>query len=424
MRGEILLNVMRQTIKLLALIEATTVTGPAKNLINFCRNARSPEWEAAGLPLIDTSIVTFQRGQNGRTSSLTPGEASQASQSNETDSFVRAARDSGIDVDVLYERFRFDPDVIGQLQQIVQRRAPDVIQTHMIKSHFLVKLSKLGIRYPWVAFHHGYTTTDLKMKFYNQLNRWSLPSATKVVTVCGPFAQHLVKEGVSPQRIFIRHNSITPPVSVQPALKAELREKLAIKQDEAIVLAVGRFSREKGHLDLINAIGILRDQHPGLAHKLVLVGDGPEQSRVKERARQLGSEEDVILAGQVKDVRPYYAGADVLVLPSHSEGSPNVLLEAMAWHLPVVATDVGGVSEVVSDEQSAILVPPHDPQLLATALARMLEDPLLRHRLAEAAAARVTADFSPQSYTRSLIELYSELVQPRIQSGAVARIPA
>jgi glycosyltransferase involved in cell wall biosynthesis len=96
----------------------------------------------------------------------------------------------------------------------------------------------------------------------------------------------------------------------------------------------------------------------------------------------------------------------------------------MAWHLPVVATDVGGVSEVVSDEQSAILVPPHDPQLLAAALARMLEDPLLRQRLAEAAAARVTADFSPQSYTRSLIELYSELVQPRVQSGAAARIPA
>lgn len=413
---------MRKTIKLLALIEATTVTGPAKNLINFCQNARSPEWEAAGLPLIDTSIVTFQRAKGSVSSPLETGTSKQF-QPADLDSFVHKARAGGVNVDILDERFRFDPNVIEQLKQLVARQGPDVIQTHMIKSHFLVKLSRLGRHYPWVAFHHGYTTTDLKMRFYNQLNRWSLPSATKVVTVCGPFADRLVREGVPRDRIVIRHNSIAPLAPIQASAGIDLRHKLGINENETIILSVGRFSQEKGHLDLIDAVGVLRQNHPGLPHKLLLVGEGPEQDRVRERTRQLNFDKDVIFVGQVPDVRPYYSTADLLVLPSHSEGSPNVLLEAMAWRLPVLATDVGGVSEIVEQNRTAVLVPPHDPDSMARALARLIDDSSLRNRLADASATRVVEHFSPQIYTQSLIKLYSELVTGKAEPNAQTRTP-
>jgi glycosyltransferase involved in cell wall biosynthesis len=404
---------MRQTIKLLALIEATTVTGPAKNLINFCRSARSADWESKNLPLVETSIVTFQRGTTD-----SPGPSNSNSQ-HDTNAFITAARDAGITVDVLYERFRFDPKVIAQLRRVVEDRSPDIIQTHMIKSHFLTRLSGLGRQYPWVAFHHGYTTTDWKMQIYNQLNRWSLPSATKVVTVCGPFARRLVSEGVSPERLFIRHNSINSTFTNERANATALKQSLGIKNEEQVVLAVGRFSREKGHLDLIEAMGMLSKDHPDVRYKLVLVGDGPERPAVESKARELGIDDNIIFVGQVGNVSPYYAVADVVVLPSHSEGSPNVLLEAMASRVPVVATDVGGVSEIATNEESALIVPPRQPRLFAAALARLLSDSALRLKLTEAAAARAASDFSPQSYTRSLLEFYDSVMKSTTQTASV-----
>src|SRR5439155_23779024 len=128
--------------------------------------------------------------------------------------FVAAARAQEVEVDVIPERFRFDPRAIRQLRRIVAKRAPDIVQTHMIKSHFLTKLSGIGREYSWVAYHHGYTTPDSKMRFYNQLNRWSLPSADRVITVCGAFAEDLQQEGVRRERIVVCHNSVTAPAVV------------------------------------------------------------------------------------------------------------------------------------------------------------------------------------------------------------------
>jgi glycosyltransferase involved in cell wall biosynthesis len=177
------------------------------------------------------------------------------------------------------------------------------------------------------------------------------------------------------------------------------------------VLAVGRFSREKGHIDLIQAMATLSSDDPDLKYKLLLVGDGPERLRVESAARELGLDQNIIFVGHVSNVSPYYAIADVVVLPSHSEGSPNVLLEAMALRVPVVATDVGGVSEIATNEESALIVPPRQPRFFAAALARLLSDSALRQRLTDAAAARASSDFSPQSYTRSLLEFYDSIMK-------------
>ena len=167
--------------KILSIIEATTVTGPAKNLLNFCRLARSPEFAVNGAP-VEISVVTFHRGRLSEPGAVATGSSTEVEHDDSIsdpaapNAFVAAAREMGISVDVIGERYRFDTAVLSELREIVARRAPDLIQTHMIKSHFLVKLGGLNKRYPWIAYHHGYTTTDLKMRFYNQLNRWSLPS--------------------------------------------------------------------------------------------------------------------------------------------------------------------------------------------------------------------------------------------------------
>ena len=381
--------------KILSIIEATTVTGPAKNLLNFCRLMRSPEFCRDGVPQIEVSIVTFDRvAGNGNSTA---------------NAFVAAARDFGITVDVISERFRFDRAVINQLRDIVARRAPDVIQTHMIKSHFLVKLSGLGKQYPWIAYHHGYTSTDLKMQFYNQLNRWSLPSADLVIAVCGEFAKQLTASGVPKSRIRVSHNSVKPPRIISSDEKLSLRERFGIAGDEKVLLAVGRLSREKGHADLIESVALLCTAEPDLKFKLLIVGEGPEQANLTRAVTERNLASQVVFVGHVTDVAPFYAIADVLALPSHSEGSPNVLLEAMAAGLPVIATSVGGVPEIATSEVNALLVPARDPSAFAEALQRALTEFELARTLKSNAIARA-GEFSPESHAKSLIKIYQELV--------------
>ncbi|MEO8435282.1 MAG: glycosyltransferase family 4 protein [Pyrinomonadaceae bacterium] len=395
---------MTSRIKLLCVIEATTVTGPAKNLLNFFRFSRTSEFQDQWPPM-EFSIVTFHRESGGAVRNENPASDIEFS----PNAFVAAARAEGVEVDVISERFRFDPRAIRQLRRIVARRKPDIVQTHMIKSHFLTKLSGIGRKYPWVAYHHGYTTTDLKMRGYNQLNRWSLPSAARVITVCGPFAEDLSHAGVPRDRIIVCHNSVAAPPVVSEDSKRALKERLGIVDGERIVLAVGRLSREKGHRDLVDAITRLRELNSELKFKLVVVGEGPEREDLERAVSQKGLAAFVLFIGHVENISPYYAIADALALPSHSEGSPNVLLEAMAAGLPVIATAVGGVPEIAINNQNALLVASRDSDSFARALNRLLTDTELARGLGSAAATHVIENFSPSAYARSLLRVYRSL---------------
>jgi glycosyltransferase involved in cell wall biosynthesis len=297
------------------------------------------------------------------------------------------------------------------LRQIVKLRAPDIILTQHVKSHFVMRLSKLWQEYPWIAFHHGYTNTLSRERIYNRMDRLSLPKADRVITVCEAFARELTSvAGVPRQRIHVQHNSIRAERTVGSEQAEDLRKRLGIAKDETLVLSVGRLSREKAHIDLLSAFNHLRVNNPETKSRLVLVGEGPEYSRLASAAASFRLSESVIFAGQVSNVQLYYAAADVVVLPSHSEGSPYVLLEAMAAQVPIVATAVGGVSEMVEDEESALLVPARDPRAMATAIGRILTDQELGRKLTANASRLVATRHSPETYVRSLVEIYREVI--------------
>ena len=390
-------------LRLLAVLEATTLNAVAKNILDFCQGITNLNMESPASARIEVSIVTFDRTPDSGVNQGLPNH------------FVTTARKYGITIDVLQERFRFDMGVVPALKAVVARRAPDVIATHNVKSHFLTRVCRLHRDRPWVAFHHGYTTTDLKMRAYNQLDRWSLASADRVVTVCGPFARQLQDRGIAADRISVQHNSIG---SVQPACVNDIhavKERFGLKAGHRLILTIGRLSREKGHVDLVAAFADLRDKHPGTRAKLLIVGEGPERSAIELAIRSHGLEEHVYLAGHTDDVRPYYAAADVFVLPSHSEGSPYVLLEAMNAGVPIAATAVGGVPEILTNEMTALLVQPHNPTTLGTAIDRILNDVELSKRIAANASLLVSGRFSLDSYVRSVSRLYHSLALKNIE---------
>lgn len=386
-------------IRILSIVEATNINAVAKSNLDFFLVARELKEQFADAPAVEGSLTTFSRvhGDSGA-----PNE------------FVAAARERKLEIDVIRERKRFDLNVIFALRKVVAKRAPELIVTHSVKSHFLLWRSKLWQQYPWVAFHHGYTTTDRKMRVYNRLDRWSLPLADRLVTVCQAFAMELASTAHVPfARISVQHNSIRPQPPVSGADARALRSKLGIADHELIVLSVGRLSREKAQIDLLEAFKALREMNPALKCKLIIVGDGAERRKLEAAGESLALKEHVIFAGHISDVRPFYAAADVLASSSHSEGSPNVLLEAMAAGLPIVATSVGGVPEIVKNDESALLVPVENPQAMATAIARILTDQGLAQKLTTNASALVATQHSPEQYVRSLAEIYREVLKGR-----------
>lgn len=360
--------------RLMVIVEAATMTGPAKNLVEFCRTAGR-----IGASL-EPLIVTFRRGQD-------------------TGEFESRARAEGIGTRTIFERGRFDGAAIGAVRALMEEWKPDIIETHAVKSHFVVAVRRRKTDCPWVAFHHGYTYTDFKMRLYNEIDRWSLPHANILVTVSEAFKRQLVDRGVNPERIAVLQNAIDPGwvERVRCVDREKAKRGLGLEGCQ-VILAVGRMSLEKAHSDLITAFHGIRGKLP--MARLVLVGDGPERERLEQAAG-----EGVIFAGHQSDVSRFFAIADVMVLPSLTEGSPNVLLEAMACGVPSVATEVGGVPEIVSNEKEALLVPARAPDQLAAAIGRILSEPELRVQLVEQSLAAIQLRHLPEPRTRSLMRI-------------------
>jgi glycosyltransferase involved in cell wall biosynthesis len=380
-------------IHVLALIEASTITGPAKNLLQFAQRVRQSQPESP----VQVSIATFIR----------PGMSPL---------FVETVQKTGIPLFKITERRRFDSGVLSQLSALVRHVKPDVIQTHAVKSHFLVRLAELKRMAPWIAIHHGYTWPDWRMRLYNQLDRWSLRKADRVLTVSQAFRQDLIGKGISPRRIDVLHNSIDAHwLTAQEIPEAkDLRAQLGIPFDKKVILIVGRLSEEKDHSTLLRALRRLKtdSEDSTLKPHLIIVGDGSRRQELVRTAFTLGLKDAVTFVGQVPSAMPYYAIADLCVLSSLSEGSPNALLEAMAAKVPVVATAVGGVGEIVADEESALLVKPRDEVRMARAMARLLTQPDLASRLVVKAYQQVTTHHAPDMYMKRLIEFYEGVLTP------------
>jgi glycosyltransferase involved in cell wall biosynthesis len=375
--------------RLLSIVEASSVTGPLKPLLMFSRLARTG---VGRHPPIHHSLLTTSRIRRG-------------GKHVESD-MLRAARADGLEVDVVPEQFAFDPRVLGAMAQAIRMRAPDVVETHDFKSHFLfwlLRRTRAVVGPRWLAFHHGYTRMSPRVRLYQQFDRLSLREADKVVTLCKPFVEQLEARGVSRARITVITNAIAPRLRLSATEVLALRQSLGIEATELLMVSVGRLSREKGHADLIRAFRMATRQMPANSCRLLLVGDGGERTELMSQAMDLGDR--IRFVGHQADAWPYFCMADIFVLPSHTEGSPLVLLEAMAAGLPIVATTVGGIPEVVRDGESAVLVPSADVKRLASSLSALARDPALREALGSAARVSVQ-QFSPQAYTSRLLSLY------------------
>jgi glycosyltransferase involved in cell wall biosynthesis len=198
---------------------------------------------------------------------------------------------------------------------------------------------------------------------------------------------------------------------------AAARAAVGLDPARPVVGTVGRLEDRKGHEQLLGALQAM-GQGGGIRPQGLIVGDGPLREALREHARTLGVADDVRFTGTVSDVRPFLAAMDVFVLPSWAEGMSNALMEAMASARPVVATAVGGNTEVVAHEQTGVLVPPGDPGAIAAAVSGLLRDPARGARLGGAAQAFVGQRFGAPARVAELERLYEERLARRSRRAA------
>ncbi len=176
-------------------------------------------------------------------------------------------------------------------------------------------------------------------------------------------------------------------------------------QWKLIVTVANMHSAVKGHYELIEAARIVRDSIPEA--RFLLVGDGEERLKLEEAVRSAGMQDRIVFLNSRSDVSEVLSCCDLFVLPSRAEGLPNALLEALAAGLPVIATAVGGVPDIIEDGVNGVLIPPQNPAALADALLRVLKNPRLSEKLGRGGRDRVRTNFSFDHTISELRRIYS-----------------
>jgi glycosyltransferase involved in cell wall biosynthesis len=277
----------------------------------------------------------------------------------------------------------------------------DVVHCHGYRPDLLAGWAALGLGIPRTSTVHGFTGGGKKNRLYEWLQLRALARFDGVIAVSRSIRDHLIGAGVPEASIGVIPNALEPtPLLEGPAARAAL----GIAATGPVLGWVGRISAEKGPDVLIDAIARLRD----LPWVAAVLGDGPLRAEAEARAAAGGIAGRVHWLGGVPKAAQYFRAFDVFVLSSRTEGTPIVLLEAMAAGVPVVATRVGGVPDVL-DAEAAVLVPPDDPAALATAIRQVLTEPGLSQRLAARAAVRVARDYAVPAWVEQHAAFYQDI---------------
>jgi glycosyltransferase involved in cell wall biosynthesis len=336
---------------------------------------------------------------------------------------------------ILYDRFRsgcpadvqitplslLSPRHLGtaaQLARLLAREKFEIVHSHMFWSSLCASPVAWACRVPAIVETlHGTEAWRSGWKANFWVDRAISRVVTKYVAVSASDARFLAtRKRIPLEKIAIINNGVDLQRfdPSRPARK-KMRDALGLAEHDVAVVMVARFHKGKGHPVLLDAMRDLMDR--GTTLKLICLGEGEEQADVRRLCNALGLAEHVRIEGYQPHVAPWLQAADINVLPTYYEGLPLTVLEAMASGLPTVASNVGGIPEMVEDGISGCLVPPGDPRKLADALSALISQPELRKRMGEAAYSRACRCFSLERQLRNTERLYLELCGTAMENG-------
>lgn len=334
---------------------------------------------------------------------------------------LRYANDSAYDMDVrarglnidyceVVTHSKFDRRAFAALRRIVRDRRIDIVHAHGYKSaYFASRLARAeGIK-P-ISTSHGWTGHHWRERFlYYPADRLIIRTFPMAIAVSSQIRNTLIQWRSNPERIRVVLNGIDQEkYRRNEQLVGQIRDSLGIQPGEIVLGASGRIEPQKRFDVFLETMALLLPRRPEL--KLLIVGEGSLRHKLVAQIKRLGVGDHCRLLGHRGDMADLYHAFDVLVQSSDYEGTPTVVVEAMALGIPVVATDAGGTAELLDDTVHGLIVPRRDPAALARAIEKTIDAPEQTAQRVAAARRRVETDLSFDARMRTLERIYSELV--------------
>ena len=331
-------------------------------------------------------------------------------------------QEDGFTVEHLHRKPGIDAGCARRLKDFADREGVAILHAHQYTPFFQAMLCRgLFGRRPVVFTEHGRHFPDLPSRKRSIVNRLMLRSGDRLIGCGNAVRQALIaNEGLPESRVEVIYNGADFNTHGQafPGARAAIRSEFGYAEDDFVVILVARLHPLKDHQTALRAIDAARKRISGL--RLLLVGDGDQRAAIEQSIRQLKLEETVTLAGTRADVTDLLAASDAFLMSSISEGIPLTVIEAMAARIPVVATAVGGLPELIEHGVSGFLAPSGQSDLLAAALIDLQRDADLHERIASVAALRAAEKFSLKGMLDAYRIVYREtldFLHHRCRSG-------
>jgi glycosyltransferase involved in cell wall biosynthesis len=311
------------------------------------------------------------------------------------------------------ERHSFDPAIWPALRHVVRDRRIDIVHAHDYKTNLLAYLLAKAEPIVPLSTVHGWTGNSWRERaLYYPLDQRLLARFPRLIAVSGEIKTVLVRRGADPARVCVVLNGIDHfRYRRDRSQETSIRRELGLGPGQTVIGSVGRVESQKRFDILIDAVATVLPNRPDL--RLVIAGDGSVRSQIAAHAAARLPADSCLLLGNRDDVARLHHAFDVYVQSSDYEGTPNAVLEAMALETPVVATDVGGTRELMTDGVHGIIVPPASASALAAAIERSLADREAATRRASAARKRIEEELSFERRMQRVEAIYEEILAVR-----------
>jgi len=324
---------------------------------------------------------------------------------------IEALRDTaahfGMPMHTIPERGAFDLRTVRLLLDTCRRLRVDVWHAHDYKTDILGRLLRRYHPMKLVTTMHGFTGETWRTRLYARLSNRAMRGYDRVIAVSPLLLRHAAEHGVHPDKLRHVPNAIDLNEYARMQSREQAKYALGLCKDEHAIAVVSRFSVEKGvdrAIRMFDKIHALRPET-----RLHLIGDGPQRAQLEALTDELELTYAIRWWGWQTDTRPILEAMDTLALTSHTEGLPNVVLEAMALGLPVAATRVGAVPDVLDEGGCGVLLGADESQW-AEQVMPLIAQPIVRERLTSAATARLQSRYAFDQRMRRIEAIYAELM--------------
>ena len=321
---------------------------------------------------------------------------------------IQEAQKLGLKTAIFDSRIQADFKTVYSIKKFLKDNNIHILHTHNYKSDIMGFLATRFTRVKWVATNHVWHSTDKKLRFYEAIDAFVLKFAATVFTVSREIKDDLLRKGFQENKIHVIHNGIAVSQFGDASARKNLRYSWNVSEQDALLAIVGRLAPEKGHEILFKTLKKVIQEHPSV--KCLVVGDGPLKSKLEAMVLDFGLSGHIIFTGIRKDMPGVYCACDMMVNTSLIEGLPMTILEAMASRLPIIATKVGAVPQVIKNEKNGILLEPGNPDALFRAIISLANDSSKRQALAQVAYKDVREHFSDRRMSEEYKNFYQKLL--------------